>query len=455
MFIHAPWRGVLLLVACALPICGCVATPPARPLDPDALLATVRAARAEAETPADRPLTLAEATALMRAANPSIREARAAWHVADSIARTKTPMPNPVVSLGPLFFGQGNILQAATTGFAGGLGWTTPIADPPRLADDLNRVRAGAAFARAAAAERSAYLDLRAQYARAVLALEGEVIGAAVLEATTAALEASRRMVDAGQGTALDVQLLEVQRARVRTTTITARGASRQARYAMAAILGLDPERVQLAGATLPTLPEVLPALESIERAATSGHPRLDELRAEYLVAERVLRQEAARANPSVDIGLTFERTQPSNELGLPLGIELPIFDRNQVGLAGALAERDAVRERYLATLSRLLGDIATAYAGVEAHMETLGAIENDVLPATERAVAFARAEIEAGTAEALHFLATVTARADVELERFEALTAVRAAWAALERAAGVPLLDWPDAIESTVGEDD
>ena len=31
-----------------------------------------------------------------------IREARAAWYVADAVARTKTPPPNPRVSLGPL-----------------------------------------------------------------------------------------------------------------------------------------------------------------------------------------------------------------------------------------------------------------------------------------------------------------------------------------------------------------
>ena len=37
--------------------------------------------------------------------HPDIREARATWHIAECVARTKNPPPNPVVSFGPLFFG--------------------------------------------------------------------------------------------------------------------------------------------------------------------------------------------------------------------------------------------------------------------------------------------------------------------------------------------------------------
>ena len=63
MTTSAPARGVLSL-ACCLLLSSCIQTPPAVPLDPDAVLADVRAEREEAPTPEGQPLTLAEATAL-------------------------------------------------------------------------------------------------------------------------------------------------------------------------------------------------------------------------------------------------------------------------------------------------------------------------------------------------------------------------------------------------------
>ena len=445
MTTSAPTRGILSL-ACCLLLSSCVQPPPAVPLDPDAVLADVRAEREDAPTPDGQPLTLAEASALLRRANPDIREARAAWQVTEAIARTETPPPNPTVSFGPLFFGGGNILDMATIGYTAAMGWAVPVKNPPRLADKVNRVRADAALARAIAVERTAYLDLRAKMTAALLGDQLDVVLAKIEEASENATRIGRNMAQSGQRTALDVRLLELEVAKNRATRIAARGRTRAAQHEVAGVLGRTAASVQLTGAPLPGLILEAPDVNEVERAAIEGHPDLAVLRAEYMLAERLLRQECARANPGIHLGLDFERTQPDNQLGLPLGIELPIFDQNQQGIAGAKAERDAVHARYHARLQRMLGAIATAHARLAAQLELLEAVDDGVQPAVDQAVAAARAGLDAGSVDALSFLTTLQSATFVAVERFEARREVFLAWSALEEAAGVPLLQWPDA---------
>lgn len=447
MSIPALRWGVLPLACCAW-LAACAAPPRAAPLDPEAVLATVRAEREDAAPSPDRPLTLAEATALLRRANPDIREARAAWQIADAVARTRTPPPNPTVGFGPLFFGGGNILDMATLGYTAAAGWAVPMKNPPRLNDSVNCVRAEAAFARAIAVERMAYLDLRAKLADALLGDQQLLVLAQIETASEAATRVGRDMAEAGQRTALDVRLLELEVARNKATRIAARGRARALQHEVAGLLGRSPSTIRLAGSPLPGLTLEAPAVEAIEAAAIAGHPDLAILRAEYLVAERVLRQEAARANPGLDVGLDFERTQPDNQLGLPLGIELPLFDRNQQGVAEAKATRDAVRARYHARLQRMLGDIATAHARLEAQLQLLDAVDAVVQQASDAAVEAARRGLQAGTVDALSFLTTLRSARFVAVERFEARREVFSAWSALEKAAGVPLLAWPEATE-------
>ncbi|MDF1701517.1 MAG: hypothetical protein P1V36_10210, partial [Planctomycetota bacterium] len=307
MSTSAPRWGILPLALCVL-LPACARPPRQQPLDPDAVLASVRAEREEAPTPEGRPLTLAEATALLRRANPSIREARATWQIAEALAQTKTPMPNPTIALGPLFFGGGNLLDMATTGFAAAVGWAMPTKNPPRLNDTVNRVRADAAFTRALATERSAYLGLRAAMAEALLGQREQEVVSAIGDATKAATRVGRDLAEAGQRTALDVRLLELEVAQNRATMIAVRGRARRSQHEVAAMLGRRPSSVNLAGGDLPALALELPEVAAVEKAAIAGHPRLAVLRAEYILAEKLLRQQAARANPGITFGAGFER---------------------------------------------------------------------------------------------------------------------------------------------------
>ncbi len=438
----SPIRGATLAVILLLvPACMHV---PEQPLDPEALLASVRREREAA--PSTDPLTLTAAVERMRRSNPAIREARAAWRAAQAVAKVRTPPPNPTLALGPLLLGGTDILSSAAPGIEAALGWAVPLSNARVLNDDLNRVRAEHAFAEAAAIERETYLALRRDMTIAVLQRESAGTQQTLSEAGRAAVQVGRDLANAGQATAVDVQLLDLDAERAHAAALAADGEATAKRYAFAARIGMDGEHLVLVGSDqLPILPAAPPAIVDLEKAAVASHPRLAVLRAAYLVAEKELRIQVADAMPDFEMGLGFENEAGDLKLGLPFSLELPLWDRNQQGIVAACAARSHVRVRYMAALQRLMADIASARAALLARVQAHEALASHVRPASQRTLQVARDSLEAGAVDALRYLEVLRAEREVTRDVLDARIAVYAAWADLEAAAGAPLLHFPD----------
>lgn len=446
-----PIGGTALAAVLALVVAACTAAVPEQPLDPDALLVSVRRARESA--PPENPLTLAQAVVRMRRHNPAIREARASWEAAEAVARVKTPYPNPTISLGPLLVGGTDILSNGMGGLRAGLGWAVELANPRALKDDINRVRADAARTRAAAVERETYLALRRDYAAAVLEGDRAAARTGLGEAARAAVAVGRRLAEAGQATGVDVRLLELDAERAHADAVSAAGASDARRHALAARIGLAEKHIRTPDAgALPALPADVPGLDELETAAVENDPRLAVVRAEYLVAEKELRLEVAEAMPDFDMGLDYENEAGNVTLGPPFGIELPLWDRNQPGIAAACAHRSKVRVRYSTALQRLLAGVAAARARLVAARSVHEALVARVQPASKRTLAAARASLDAGSIDALRYLEVLRAERQVAVDVLAARMAVYTAWSDLEDAAGVPLLQFPGEPSAAAG---
>jgi CRISPR system Cascade subunit CasA len=195
---------------------------------------------------------------------------------------------------------------------------------------------------------------------------------------------------------------------------------------------------------SVPEPPPAVPGDAALHAALLEGHPELARLRAAYAVAEKELRLEIARQYPALAIGPTYER-EDADKWGLALGIEVPLFDRNQPGIARAEAVRDEVRERFAAEVARRLAAIEAARARLLWRTERVALLRTKVLPNAEEALALARRTLESGAADALRFLAVLREQEHVRIEVVEAERDLLAAWSDLEEACGVPLLDFAE----------
>ena len=425
----------LLLASCAQP------QVPSRPIDVERVLQQARVERAECPSGT---LVLDEAVALMRRHNPEIRKARADAEAARRFAATPTPDPNPTIGLGPLLLGGGDILSSAELGVTAALGWTVLLTDTPVLTNDVNRVRAEAALTEAAATEREQYLGLRGEFAEVILQQDLRRARADLAQAARSSAEIAEQGVTAGEMTALDVHLIELEIAEIQAEFLETEEDLALAAGRLGVRTGTTVEtgRTVPAARELPPLPDAVPSLETLQRTVIDHHPRLSALRADYLVVEKELRLEYAKAYPSLGVGVEYENEgAEGNILGLPLGIEIPLFDRNQPGIAEKCAQRDALRKRFQAEVNRIFAEVEIARSRLEVRRRQLALRASQLTPSEETRQLAETVLQQTGTLDMLRYLEVLRATRRATVSFLAARLHVYEGWSELEQACGGPLL--------------
>ncbi|MCW8131962.1 MAG: TolC family protein [Planctomycetota bacterium] len=438
---------VILPAVFALALAGCQSYR-AEPLVPAERFSAVEAERAAPSEASEEPaFTFPRAVELMAAHGPSLKEARAEYVSALARARVKTPAPNPALELGPEYGfgpGVGNLYRLQPFG---SLGFTITTAGKRKKQDELNRILAAQLFVELQARHRELYLDLRRQYAGWILE-QARVAAQAEIEVSAGkSLAVGQKLVDAGFASALDLGLLDLEAARLKAATLDARRSLADVEGTLSETLGVQAERFRKPDdRPLPDLPAQAPALADLRRILLDNHPGLARLRVQYEAAEAALRLEVARQYPDIHLGPSYagETSEKKRMLGLTLGIELPIFDRNQQAIAEARTRREEIRIKYEAAANRALAALERASRNIGFAVEKLALIERVLRPKAAANLDLARKALDAAATETLPYLETERAQRAVAIEAVEAEYDVRRAWVELEQAVGFPLIVFP-----------
>ena len=156
--------------------------------------------------------------------------------------------------------------------------------------------------------------------------------------------------------------------------------------------------------------------------------------------------------HPEQDQGQVDPRDVPENGetgedqalLGLSLGIELPLFDRNQQAIAEAAKRREQVRTQYEAAANRALAGLEGALRSVELTTLRGDLLRNEVLPRAAESMRIARESLSAGSGDALRLLDATRSQRELQVELLDVELETRQAWSALEQAVGFPLIRFP-----------
>ncbi|MHC4954318.1 MAG: TolC family protein [Planctomycetota bacterium] len=437
LFRFAPGRRWVL--GLALATAGCRSYAP-QPLEPEKILAHIAEERESAA--ATEVVSLREAADLMRRYNPRLQEVRAAYAVEQAVANVKQPLPNPTLDFAPIFTDLGS-LGSDRWGGDLALGWTIVLGGKIRLMNELNAIRAEAAAVDVHAAERDEYLKLRSEMIALAMAGRIQAAGETLYKTAESSLAAVRNLVEAAQGTAIDVIQFEQQlyQAEADLAVASEEQAVAQAEVAARAGVGI----AAFAAAEPPVLPTDVPTVRELGERTLRDHPELARLRALYAVAEKELQLELAYQYPDLNIAGLAERDEGTNKYGIGFGIELPVFDRNQPGIARADAYRNEIRARFEAEVRRALAEIDRAHGLLKARRRHLSVVENKLGPSTKRALDVARQSVNAGVVDGLRFLSVVQSNRQIQIRILKTQKQVFEAWTALETACGSPLLVFPE----------
>lgn len=278
------------------------------------------------------------------------------------------------------------------------------------------------------AATRTAFVQLLA--AQQGLALAEEQVRLA--QGVFATVEAR---VSGGKVPAVELQRAEVALAVTRSAAVQAALTLSGARQALALLWGGDPQALQAVG-NLEELPEP-PALDILS-ARLERSPEAARWQREATASQARIALARADAVPDLTLSLGLRQFQQNDDTALMAGLSLPLplFDRNQGGIAAAGAALNQNRHRQQAALAQSRAALAGSHAALVAAHGQARVLREQVLPAAQRAFEAAELGYQVGKFDYLAVADAQRSLFEVRGQHLQALTAAQLALAELERLA-------------------
>jgi len=377
------------------------------------------------------PLTIDSAVRIGLLNHPELRRAGFGVQAAAGRETQSGLLPNPSVgleieALGSEFGngGETTLLVEQEILTAGKRRRARAVAEADRLAeqaafratafDVATRIRI--AFIAASAAER------RFEEFNSLLAVAEELLAAA------------NARVDAGAATEPDRLRAQVVREQARIDTQAARNALEAARRSLTAAMGVDETIDVPLVADLNSLPS-LPTEEEVLALAIAGNAQMEQARIAIERASRAHALAKAEATPNLfaAIGPRYSDLDNETTLDVGVGVEIPLFDRNQGEIAARMAERVGAGAAFGAVRLRLVEAIANEWASYQTARMNVEAYAASLLPTAEQTLALTRDAYRAGKSDYLRVLDAQQTVVRARIAYVDALESLHEATATLE----------------------
>lgn len=207
-----------------------------------------------------------------------------------------------------------------------------------------------------------------------------------------------QRRFDGGASTVIDLNVARAAEARSARQLELARAAEAESLAALAATVGLAPaELASVTGALPGSWPDPPPVAE-LEAAALARRHDLVALRERLESASARIRLERSLAMPNVVVGIANGREDGTDDLDtVSVGLAIPLFQRNQGGIASAKAAESGDRARLAAGELDARREIASAHSAYVANVRALAALEHGLAGTLEENLELVQKSLAAG----------------------------------------------------------
>ena len=377
----------------------------------------IPAANAVGQTPAvPQRLSLEEAVRLAAERNPQAAAVRALVEIAEADRVDARLRPNPAASVEsesyPLF-------QSSRPDFVDGQELTIRFdqeietAGRRRLRTEV--AAAGVTAVNLTARDRLRQLELavRRAYLQVALAQADADVARTSLEEIDRVLTVGRERVNVGEAPKSEVSRLEVERLRFAEDAFSADLALRNARAALLTLLGAS-DLTQPVEAADPLIPPSGSAVVAISATASAPGPQplgID-LRPDLLAAREELRRaetqtrlQRALRSPNVTVGGGYRRDFGTNAVVFGVTVPLPLWNRNQGGVARAAAERQLAASNLATVEFDVRLDIQQAVNALETNRARAEYIERQILASARESRDVVSESYRLGAADLIDFL--------------------------------------------------
>jgi cobalt-zinc-cadmium efflux system outer membrane protein len=389
-------------------------------------------------------LTLEQAQAIAFERSPALREASSETAAARGRLQTARTYPyNPEVSVqgarrsAPGGDSTDRAVEASQEIEVGGQrGRRIAVAEASRAATEARLARARGVLA----------TDVAAAFTEALRSRDALQIDEADAAVAQTLLAFEQRRLEAGVGTQVTLNFAQAAAGRAANRVEQARGAYKQARSELAAVIGLDPAAPPEPSGDLATTTSVAPLEELLRDAAERRHD-VRALREEERAAREQVSLQRALAIPNLVARAFREREAGTDDItGVGIVVAVPLFNRNR----GGVAEAEAQAARAGAELQRaeiaLRNEVASALATYQAASAGADVLRRQLVGTLQENLHLLQRSFEEGKIGRSELLLFRRELVEGQREFLEALAEARRAQIRLELAAG--RLDIPTGTE-------
>lgn len=237
----------------------------------------------------------------------------------------------------------------------------------------------------------------------------------------------------AGELAPIEARMFRIEQAMLRNRLIAAESALREGELRIRRIMGISPTAPLELVPGAPAQPPLENAAEDLARFS----PAVAVAMAEYEAAERMLKLEVRKQYPDLMAGPGYGREEGMDEAVVMFQVPIPLWNRNQQGIARAEARRELARAVVETTLERIESELASAEVAYRAALAQRETIEREVAPLAQRQFEDARSVAQLGEVDTLLLLQSLSRRQEALMDLVEARRAEHAALVRLHELAG------------------
>lgn len=263
------------------------------------------------------------------------------------------------------------------------MGIELEIAGQRGLRIDAAEEAVQAADSRFSDAGRLTLAEVGRAYHRLVAAEQRLALLAAIEESNERLAAAVRTQLAEGEVSLLEANLVAVEAARARARAVEQRAARTSAALELGRLLGVDPRtEIRTVGPAAQPEREAPASLDEALGRARADRPDLRSNEQELERArqdERLARRERL---PNLRLAALLTREDPlvDPRLGVAVGLELPLFNRNQGATARRTAELSGARAELRATEARVRMEVQEAHRRYQAVADEVELLEAELL---------------------------------------------------------------------------
>lgn len=181
------------------------------------------------------------------------------------------------------------------------------------------------------------------------------------------------------------------------------------------------------------------PNLDHAVQKALTQHPRLAVLAAQLEEKHAGIERQRREWWPDVRVGARHSQELDTRSNALTAGIEIPLFNRNEGGIARAQAEAQRIYAEVTIAYNELRRDVEQAYQSLLSAREEIDSYDNGLRSAAEEAVRLSWEQLSLGGGDHLEILMARRQLLEIQLGYIQSLYDAAMAKTQFDRAVGQP----------------